>query len=700
MAVQHLLDTANDALDSGRHDEAMQHLRSALIEEPTCVTAAFALADLYEARDEPLAVLQLMRSLTEKRIETAEIWLRMGRAVGQIEGEIAVAKRLLKRAASMAKDDAPLLTEIGRALGAVGEITLAANVLMKAATHDVANPAPYRTLAELLDAAGRTHEALSAWETTLALAPYDVSALQRTAELLMHLDRHAEAIQHLYRALRVRPTNLRLRARFGYACYGDGRYDAAITEFDAVLAEVPDLVIVRAQRARALQHVGRSAEAIEDLAIVLEATPDDADAWVVYGAALADVGQSKKAESVFRLTIAKAPESALAWAHLGMLCTHDGRVDEGYQHLERAIELNPRLATAYFAAAWSGRFKDAKRLEALLEEGGLSRDDEMLLHFALARIYDRRGDVDQAASHAARGNGMKRIGFNRAGHLRLVEEIERAFAAPASAPSGRDDVSPVFVVGMPRSGTSLVTQVLAAHPDLRSVGETETIPLLARDLALKLEASDDYPRCAPADGDAVWRSLADDYLAALPPADGDERATIDKLPGNFLHLGFIERMFPNARIVHVTRDVADSALSMWMTPFVRDHLPYSYDLEDIATFARHHDRIMAHWADACGLEIIPVSYEDLVTDPTQTTSALLEALGLPFDASCLASHEAGGAMVTASAWQVREPIYTSSVGRAMAYLDYLDPIAELVFGEGEESQEISAELISEERLVA
>lgn len=681
MAVQHLLDAANVALEHGRHDEAIEHLRAALLIDATYVPAYFALADLYEAKQEYIAVLQLMRALADKRLDSAEVWLRMGRAVGHLDGERPVAKRLLQRAAAMAKEDSRLLTEVGRAMGGIGEITLAANVLMQAATHDISNPAPYRTLAEILDADQRFPEALSAWQTTLALAPYDVGALQRTAELLMRADQHGEARTHLHRALSVRPDDLRLRARLGYACYGDARYEDAVREFSDVLAALPELTTVRAQRARALYHAGRAAEAIADLALVLEETPDDADAWVVYGAALADLGRNEKAEGVFRLTLEKAPECALAWAHLGMLCTHDGRVDEGYEHLEKAIALEPRYATAYFAAAWSERFTDAERLEELLATSNFRRDDAMMLHFALARIYDRRGEVEKAAAHATTANGLKRVRFDRSAHLQLIEELERAFPAPASAASGRTDVAPVFVVGMPRSGTSLVTQVLGAHPELVSIGESTAIPRMARDLALTLDATEAYPRCVPPDGDNRWESLADAYVATLPGTEG--KRTIDKLPSNFLHLGFIERMFPNAKVVYVTRDLADTALSLWMTPFLRDNLPYAYDLDDLATFAQHHERIMKHWVNACGLEVTTVAYEDMARKPDETIRGLLESLALPWDDACLSSHESTSPMETASAWQVRKPIYASSVGRAEKYMAHLGPIAALV-GEPEE----------------
>jgi hypothetical protein len=270
------------------------------------------------------------------------------------------------------------------------------------------------------------------------------------------------------------------------------------------------------------------------------------------------------------------------------------------------------------------------------------------------------------------------------------QQIEKEFAAvksafslkpfSRSAAAGNPDPTPIFVVGMPRSGTTLVEQILCSHPDIAGANEFGSLPYLLSGL---IDRSDSRSIADALDmvTDAQLRALADAYLHDLRSYSGTARYIVDKLPGNFMLLGLIELILPEAKIVHCRRDALDTCFSIYKTRFVRGSIEYGYDMADLGHYYRQYKDLMRFWDDILPKRPIDLGYEDLVADMRSESERLLGELGIEWSDSCLRFYETARSVQTASVTQVRRPIYTSSIGKAEKFGAALDPLRRALAGE-------------------
>jgi hypothetical protein len=327
---------------------------------------------------------------------------------------------------------------------------------------------------------------------------------------------------------------------------------------------------------------------------------------------------------------------------------------------------------------------EIERIRTLLARPNLPPARGCVLHLGLANLRQRAGAYDEAFGHFRQGNALRRglfqqqgTAFDPAAHRACVDAIIRTFDAAyfqRVAGFGLDSEVPVFIVGMPRSGTSLLEQILASHPQVAGGGELRHVPRLVDALPAQLRAPEGYPGCmARVDGPAI-RSLAERHLERLTRLGGAALRVTDKLPVNFLHLGLIATLFPRARIIHCRRDPLDVCVSCYTSYFRGLH--FTWDLNDLGQYYRQYERLMAHWRTVLPLPILDVVYEELVADPEAVSRELVAFCGLDWDARCLAFHENPRAVHTVSALQVRRPMYTNSVGRWRRYAAHLQPLLE------------------------
>ena len=284
---------------------------------------------------------------------------------------------------------------------------------------------------------------------------------------------------------------------------------------------------------------------------------------------------------------------------------------------------------------------------------------------------------DQAFEHFRSGNGLcrERLQFDRGALRNYVKRMKDIcvpglFERPRS--SGGPGPTPVFVVGMLRSGTTLVERILGSHPDALGLGETEMVDTLAERLAGA--AGIPYPDCLEHLDPSLAERLATEFRAGLPGEAREKARVVDKNPLNFLHLGLIALVFPDAPILHCVRDPLDTCLSIYFQHFAHIRNNYTYDLEDIAFFYAQYADLMAHWRSVLPTPLHEVRYENLVTEPEGTSRALVTAAGLPWHPRCLKPHEHAGRITTASIWQARQPINRASVGRWRHYAKHLETL--------------------------
>jgi tetratricopeptide (TPR) repeat protein len=315
------------------------------------------------------------------------------------------------------------------------------------------------------------------------------------------------------------------------------------------------------------------------------------------------------------------------------------------------------------------------RLESLLVKDGLPEKHRTQIHFNLGRLYDKHGKYAQAFAHYRAGNQLMPATFDARAWQERITNLIDIFSHDALVRAPRADnrsERPIFIVGMPRSGTTLVEQILSMYPEVAAAGELADISLLADQLQELLEhtsSANDLTRLSRGQYD----SLAQRYLDLLGGRFPNALRVTDKMPQNFLHLGWIALLFPGARVIHCVRDPLDACLSCYFQMFTGDH-PYAYDLANLGAYYRQYQRLMDHWRAILDIPIFELRYEDLVREPEKLGRAMVEFCGFKWDPRCLEFYKSERSVATASFQQVRQPIYSSSLGRWQHYADHLEPL--------------------------
>jgi hypothetical protein len=319
-------------------------------------------------------------------------------------------------------------------------------------------------------------------------------------------------------------------------------------------------------------------------------------------------------------------------------------------------------------------------MEALLASpGGVSTETRIEVHFALGKAFADAGQFEPSFRHLRLGNALKRvnIAYDEAGTLGIMKRLQDAFSGELlDRRHGFGDPSstPVFVVGMPRSGTTLIEQILASHPKVFGAGERHEFHRIAVARGGAGIASAALPEQLSLLADDGLRRLGAEYAAAIGALAPNASRVVDKMPGNFLHVGLIALALPNARIIHVSRDPVDTCVSCFATLFSGEQ-PYAYNLAELGRYYRAYDALMRHWRDVVPSGVmLEVRYEDIVDDLESQARAMIAHCGLEWDAACLEFHRTKRSVRTASKAQVRQPLYRSAVGRAKAYGPMLAPL--------------------------
>jgi tetratricopeptide (TPR) repeat protein len=529
----------------------------------------------------------------------------------------------------------------------------------------------------------RPQEAAAAYENALAIDADFAEAACELGKTLQALGRHEESAQRFKQALDVDPDYA--EARFGQAMayLVLERHADAVTAFDRVLASEPNRVAAHRGRAGALVALQRHVEALENFRRAAQLLPDDARIAHELAGALDAANHHDEAIAACERAVALDPNLAAAHGDLGALLVMSGRFTEAEASYIKAVALEPRRVIHY--AALAGLRKMRSDDPILLEMEKLARDvaslsqpDQLSLHFALGKAYAACGEHERSFEHYLKGNALKResLTYDERQMLGRIERI-RYFFTPALMASrmGSGDPSPVpvFIVGMPRSGTTLAEQILASHPQLFGAGER---------IDLQKAAGQTYPECVLAMTHGALTSFGSNYVAGLAPLAPGAARIIDKMPNNFHYLGLIRLALPNARIIHMRRDPVDTCLSCFTTRFKGDNLPFSYDLAELGRYYRAYEKLMEHWRKLLGSDgFLEVDYEALVDDVEGQARRMVSYCGLTWNDACLTFYKTKREVRTASAVQVRQPIYRTSVGRARPSDAVLKPLLDALTAE-------------------
>jgi tetratricopeptide (TPR) repeat protein len=466
-----------------------------------------------------------------------------------------------------------------------------------------------------------------------------------------------------------------------------GQFVEAIHLYERIIALNSALPEIHNNLGHALSALGEPAPAAAAFERAIELKPDYPEALCNWGRVLADQERFDDAETKYRQAIMVNPRLAGAYNNLGLLLKETGRLKEARQIFEQAIDLAPSNFSYYdnLAAVTSFATGDPYlvALETAAEHAAtLPIADQMHLNFALAKAYDNLGRPQSAFPHLLNANRLKRqqIVYDEADRLGLMDRLRASIGRgfiQARQGCGALSAAPVFIVGMTRSGTTLIEQILASHPQISGAGEAPLLEQVAESIRNELPGVPGvprYPEMMLAMSPAHFRTLGQLYVDRIRQRAPTATRITDKMTTNFFFVGLIHLALPNATIIHALRDPADTCLSCFSTHFTRGH-EHTYDLAELGRYYRHYSELMTHWYDVLPPgRIMTVHYEDLVADLEGVARRIVSHCGLPWDSNCLDFHRNKRPIRTASAVQVRKPIYRNAVGRWRKYEAILGPL--------------------------
>lgn len=535
-------------------------------------------------------------------------------------------------------------------------------------------------------AANDVQRALTHFNQALTIHPSLHEALVGKAKCLIKLKRIADAYQHLSQAVALQPTSYALQLLWANTLHDHGQYAQALQHFEQAIHIAPDNGIAYAQAGHSCQMMGNTDIAEQLYVKAIQLGPENTDAYLGFGTLLTAQGKLEAAESCFKLLQRlTAPNDDIAIASLARLQARQNRYQESFATLQPLLGKDPVTPKALLlyceiCEKIDQQHRCLKLCEQQLRQGKVGQAYLAELHLHLARIYDRDGRYDKAFQHAKTGNTLASHDYpaDRIEHeYARIREIFNRELFERTRSSCRNDQM-VFIVGMPRSGTTLVEQILAAHPDVRAGGELIFLDKVAYETPAKHFLAGAYPDYITALTDARLDTMAAEYLNCVQhlTQQGSKRVT-DKLPHNFVHLGLIALLFPQARIIHCMRNPLDTCLSCYFQYFY-GHLSFTNSLEHLGHHYQQYQQLMNHWRAVLPIKIHEVRYEDLVTHTEAEVQQLLSYCELEWNDACLTFHRSERQVLTASMNQVSQPIYSRSVGYWKHYEQPLAPLIRLL----------------------
>ena len=542
----------------------------------------------------------------------------------------------------------------------------------------------YNNLGIILCELGRLDEAESAFRFAIALKPDLPQSHSNLGIALKCRGRFKEAAAAHHKAIALDPDSPDLYSNLADVLHCLGRLNDAEQVLRHAASLQPKIADIFARLGNTLREQGRIVEAEAACRDALALDPNHAAAYSNLGNALADQGRLTEAEAAYRRAIALKPSFGEAYNNLGAILKQLGRMEEARRATEQALRLPPPDALRYLNLSELRQFTPGDPYLADMEKfargiASLPVKQQIELHFALAKAYDDVGRYADSFRHLRIGNTLKRqqIPYDEAATLALFERIRAVFTPELIRTfhnAGEPSPVPVFIVGMPRSGTTLIEQIMASHPQIFGAGELPNFRQAVTGIFAAADFPPPYPEVLLSESGEGLRRLGARYLAEIVPLAPAAARIVNKMPSNFLFAGLIHLALPNARIIHAVRDPLDTCMSCFSKLFANGQY-FAYDLAELGRYYHHYDEMMQHWRSVLPPgRILDVRYEDLVVDLAGQARRIVQHCELEWDRRCIDFHATERPVRTASATQVRQPIYRSAIGRAQPYARCLEPL--------------------------
>lgn len=613
---------------------------------------------------------------TEKT-DTPEALFAAATAAHQ-SGNLSDAAVLYRRILAISRRYPDVLHQLGLVEHQSGAHEAAIVLIREAIALEPKRPPYHSNLASALIETGDFAGAIGAAQCAIALLPGYAPAHTNLGTAFLRSGNPAAAAQALARAVALNPGNMIAQYWLGRALQDQERFAEAASSYRAVIASAPRYADAHCNLCYVLTMLGDLTRAASHAREAIALSPDYADAHNNLGYALQALGDFKGAEASYAQALAHDPHYAAAYNNLGNLHKDLGNLPAAEAAYRQALAIQPDFARAHFNLADVKTFRerdaDVAALETQLASAGGTSPQRHYLHFAMAKALEDIGAYDEAFAHLQAGGALKRasLPYDEPKLMAYLHDMARLYdpqLLARFAGDGDPSAVPIFIVGMPRAGTTLVEQILASHGEVLGGGERLDFDAAMASVLPPGSAAERIGGLDP----ARLQALGAAYLARLPAlAPGQTRIT-DKLPANFMHVGLIHLALPGAKIVHVLRDPADTCMSCYSKLFDVGQ-EFTYDLSELGRYYVAYRRLMDHWRTVMPGAIYEISYEALVADMAEETRRILDYCGLEWDPACLAFHENARPVQTASATQVRKPLYGSSVGRWKRYERHLAPL--------------------------
>lgn len=503
-------------------------------------------------------------------------------------------------------------------------------------------------VADQLEQDGDEDGAKQRYEQILRADPLQADALNRLGVMASRKKDHAQSARFFAEAIKTEPKNALLRGNLGVAYMRANDLANALIHLKKALALDKRSVIALYNLADCYSQLEKPQDALEHVDRLLKQVPDHKRGHLLRARVLASLGRMDEAEQIYRDVISKGQKLAAAY--------------RGLSSIRKYKEEPPELA----------------EVEALLEDETLERSDRSALRFAAGKFADDCGQHDRAFLHYIAGKELYEEKFDIVAYTDLVHGMMElmtpdffAERADFANPSKR----PVLVFGMPRSGTTLTEQIIGSHPLARPAGELTYFNLAMRDYGFNRHRPGRFLRTIASMSRKEAEKIAEGYLAVLRRQSRTAERVVDKMPHNFEQVWLIALLFPNASFIHARRDPMDNCISCFTNPLNEAH-NYTGSLQTLGRYYRLYDELTRHWYDAVPVDIMRSQYEDMTADQEAHSRRLIAHCGLEWDDACLRYYESDASVRTLSRWQVRQPVYKSSVARWKKYDAHLDPLKE------------------------
>jgi tetratricopeptide (TPR) repeat protein len=684
--------TASPALilaDKKRRDgllgEATELCRRILTAEPANAGAEHLLGVIAHQSGKLLEAIEHLRCAIAIDPNVADYHANLGemcRLAGRIEEAIAASRRAL----AIQPDNPNALNNLGIALFDQGKFAEAL-VLYERAIAAQENARAHSNRGNALQRLQRFPEAELAYRRALELNPKFVDAWNNLGTCLRELKRPAEAEAVYRKALELGPNHPDTLDNLALALNELERPAEAAELLRRALAIAPRSETLHVHYGATLLTQDKIEEAAEASERAIALNSNNYDAANLMGRVAFKRGNLQSAADHFRRALVLKPDFVDAYNNLGNALKEQGRLQDAIEAHSNAIALDPSNVGVYFNLADSKKFTPGDAhlvaMEALAARSDLSTKDRTQLEFALGKAYADVHDYQRSFAYLLSANATKRatISYDEKTVLTSFDRIAAVFTAELIATkSGLGDPSPmpIFIIGMPRSGTTLIEQIIASHPMVYGAGELQVISDMAKTIRGVDGGTVPYPEFLPSLNAAALSQIGAQYISSLcqllPESARNCQRVTDKMPSNYFFAGLIHLALPNAKIIHIVRDPVDTCLSCFTKLFASEQ-NHTYDLGELGRYYRRYQRLMEHWHRVLPAgRILDVRYEEVIADLEREARRVIAHCGLAWDERCLAFYTTDRPVRTASAAQVRQPIYNSAVGRWRAYKNDLGPL--------------------------